>query len=792
MLRRKLLFVIFATAALMSASFAQSSDTESKFPPAISRTFHEIAQQLYTSLSASDADARQAMVFLNAAISIDNDAEDLLSDIITLGWLYPQQNYTDAVYIALDGYVDASCDLELAGRAVRYLIERLDSIEDRQAFLTGLKQQFGDKNNLLGSDLAVQLSLLMAEKGDYETAGQYMMLAYNNNPYNKLAFSKLRDFAKIRGDDALGPVYVLQHWRVAMRADPLDLNAIISFAGYCESLELSRIAADAYGYAADLYAYLNAEDSLPASIYLPWMLNCYSTEGRISQCEKILERVRGDGRFDIFAETIAAKAAIKLGNAPQGQSIFATIDSLGEMLLAAESIDVDADMDQFAWYYCFGQSDPEKALIWATKAYEAEPNAADAAAILAYALVMNGQNEIAKPMLEQISDDHQIAMVAEALILEDEKKSTAIELLNGAIEMDPASLEAEYAKALLEDSNSPHIGMLNIDAASEALENEFGLVVPKFAGINELISVKLSGQRSQLQYGSMIDASVIITNKSQQPVVISPEGLFKGNIRVDAEVKGDINATIPKLVTKKIRPSLAIEPEKSSSIPLQFSAGALEQLLNRHPQASLDIELTLYLDPIVAPDGTVSSLIGAAPARLKLTRPAIQLNTGYMKQRLGVLKRGQQGQKLISARLFTGLIAEQQSMTGSKALYRYMRADPALLNSAVLQCLEDEDTLLKIQTMAAMLPLRLDYELVQSVAADLGHDDWPIRMMAMFLLGKSDNSHFQAVLNDKALNDPNPVVRDMAAALGATVALPQDEALSPADANNTPQEPNSR
>ena len=55
-------------------------------------------------------------------------------------------------------------------------------------------------------------------------------------------------------------------------------------------------------------------------------------------------------------------------------------------------------------------------------------------------------------MLKQISGDNQIAMMTEALVLLDERKAMAIELLNSAIEMDPASLEAEYARDILEDN----------------------------------------------------------------------------------------------------------------------------------------------------------------------------------------------------------------------------------------------------------------------------------------------------------------------------------------------------
>ena len=68
--------------------------------------------------------------------------------------------------------------------------------------------------------------------------------------------------------------------------------------------------------------------------------------------------------------------------------------------------------------------------------------------------------------------------------------------------------------------------------------------------------------------------------------------------------------------------------------------------------------------------------------------------------------------------------------------------------------------------MAAMVSLPLDYELTSAVAANLNDPNWPVRMMAIYLLAQSQDDGFGKVLDWKAQYDGHEFVRDMATALG--------------------------
>jgi hypothetical protein len=138
-------------------------------------------------------------------------------------------------------------------------------------------------------------------------------------------------------------------------------------------------------------------------------------------------------------------------------------------------------------------------------------------------------------------------------------------------------------------------------------------------------------------------------------------------------------------------------------------------------------------------------------------------------QRLDVLAKGQVGQKLRAAELFVGLLMEQYAMAESGTSYQLMHVEQTLLIDAVRKSLADEDWQVKLQTMAAMLPFPVapDYDLTRAVSDNLGDSNWPVRVMALYLLSSLQGDAFKPVLDWTAKYDPVSQVRNMAVALGA-------------------------
>lgn len=777
-----------------SALAQRSSDSGQLFSPSVGHKFHEIAYELAdfnSKKGISSSQAEQALVFLAATTNLDSRANYVLPDMIKLACRpaseaggRAERDYSQLVHQLLTDYIsryDRDADLEVAREAVRYLLEQLNSREQREQLLEQLLQELGGRNAGLDSELATLLGLLMAERADTVAASFYLMQAFESNKYNKLAFEKLSELV----GEQIKPVMYLEHLRLALGENPLDIESALAFAQYAEQLQLYETAADAYKYTIDLFQFLRPSQPLPDWLYLPWMISCYNTQRSQHRCLQIAEQLRQSGRFNLLAEAIAGKAAAKIGNVQMAAQILKSAETKALELAAGSGQSAGyepqtVNYEQLAWFYCFVLPDAASALDWANKAYSTDPNSSAAAAVLAYSLTANGQMDFAKSIIDNYPRG-QIADLAMAQIqLEKGQRELAFETLKSVIASDAGSLEAEHAKGILARHGGEYIAPIEPDIILAALKDSFGReLVPTFISPEKIISVRLNVRGSEFSYGRDFGGSVTITNNSSEPLIISDDGLFTGNIRVDADISGDLNKKIPNLVSIRIQPALRIEPDNSIFIPLRLVTGELRQMLFAHPQASLDIEFTVFLDPVITDDGEpVNRLSSIEPTRLLIKRPGVKLTPRFLQNRLNSLSKGKQQQKIRTARLFVGLLTEQEQMANREPLYKFMYADwmPDLLKSALLYHLTKDDWVAKVHTMAVLLALPLDYELIDAVSKSLNDTHWPTRLMALYLLARNQDGNFGEVLDWTVKYDSSTLVCNMAIALGA--AVPEQPAPS--------------
>jgi len=720
-------------------------------------------------------------VLLIAAMELDSGSREVGPLLIDCACRQPGYDYSNLVYSLLTDYVDEFADLDLANRAVEYLLARMESPEQRQVLLERLLGALGSKNPVLASGLGTMLGLTAVQKADMQAAQFYLSQAYNNNKYNGLAFAKLAELAP----QQIAPAVYLERLRLALRENPSNIDAAIAFAQYAEQLQLYEIAAAAYKYCTDLFDYLYPSQALPARIYLPWAISSYNARQGQAVCLQIADRVRREGGFDLRLEAISARAAIKIGDGEMATRLFQTAEARAEQMLTNRtgvspedmggSYSRQAYVEQFAWFYCFALPVPSKAVEWANTAFAAEPNSPVASSLLAYALAMDQQIEWARPLLRN-RQPNQIAELALALVqLADKQKELAVETLKSAIARDPGSFAAETARQVLAQQGAEYVAPVDSAAVLPSLQKTFGQsLVPVFTPFERIISVQLDMRGDTFPYGTEFSGMVSITNNSSEPIVLSDNALFRGNVRIDAQIRGDLTASVPNLAVKKIRTAFVVEPGRSILVPIRLFTGRLRQILLGYPQASVDIEFTLYLDPVTSEAGNVANRLAyVKPVKMQIRRPGIELTGNRLRDQFYSISRDNLGRKIETAQLFAGLLAEQYAMSGREPLYKFMYADwmrpllrDAFLHEAgLLRNRSEEEWVVKVHAMGDMLDLPLDFELVSAVAENLNNTKWPVRMAAMYLLAKSQGSAFGKVLDSAARTDTNGHVRDMATVL---------------------------
>lgn len=746
--------------------------------------FTEIAQEITRAEQLEQSQADQAIILLLAAQRLKRQAQDTEPLLLELALRQTGRDYSQQVLLWLQSYVAEGADHVLISRAIQYLLARQNAPEARQKILEQLVGRIGNKNAAIDSELATSLGILAQQRGDAKAARFYLLQAYQSNPYNPMAFAKLAELAP----DDIGAATYLEHLRLLVRENPLDLDAVTNLARYAERLELYDVAAGAYRYGAELFQYLYPGRPLPPEIYLPWAIACYNSERQQDLCGQIADHIRSRGSFDILLEAVAGRAAARAGRDEEARRLFRQAEQRARQFLelgpGRTLMDPQGTLTSvremnakhFAWFYCFADPNAEMALDWANKGYAAEPNSPAAASLLAYALGMNGLLEWATKSLVASHGKTQISeLVQGQILLSQGDKAGAIAMLKASIARDPGSLAAERAKEILREQGVAHVTPISAnDLMAQMSQDLRHTFIPQFTPPNKRIELRFSHQGSELTYGGDIEAMIAIANKGLEPLVISDSGLFTGRLRVDARVRGDLTRQIPNLLSRTIRTSLTVPPGQDLTTTVRLNTGPLQRLLLSSPQASLEIDFALYVDPFVGDAGAVRNrLADLKPTVLSVRRPGMQLSGQYVRSRFQTIATGQQAQKLRTARLFTGLLKEQQAMAQHGTLYAYRNSAwlPGLLRSSFLDdsgLLLGEgqgDWVVRVHAMAGLLALPIDQELATVVARSLNHPHWPVRLMAVYLLATSSQGDFGKVLDWVGQQDANELVRSLAMSL---------------------------
>lgn len=787
MARQKEVFVGVVCSLCLCVSVSLAIDTASLSSENTANLFIQQASEIHRDDPLDPMKAEQAMTFLNAARSLDPTSESIAEQMLRIGAgnCYTGRDYTPGMIWAMDRYLHSRADLEVVMRALDCMLIRMNTRIDREVLLQKLHQKYASLNPVFGSDVATQLGLLAVEKSDVPSAANAFMSGYLLNPYNQLAFSKFWELTA--GTEAAPPPSAqIVQMRAVLTVDPYDLDAAVRYADALMHFQLYETAADAYGYAAEVYQFVYPAQQVPDAIVHGWLLSCYRSDRMETKCLEVADTYRDPDRLDLMLEAVAGKALIEMGQGDKGRSLLASAAEKAETQLSQKEQTSPIYPEQLAWFYGFVQEDPEKALAWSNQAFEESPDRNGVKEMFAYTLALNGQYELAQQYAESPAGNTPITLLTTAMTdLAKEQKQASLEALRSAIEMSPESFVAEKAARLLKEQDSDYIPAVDPAAIQDALNAQYAdRIVPDFMEPSKRYAVKLLFNGSDFLYGDAFQPRLVIENTSSDALVISDDAFLQGRVRIDAALEGGLNVEIPDLLSTRFRPSKPVLPGEHLSVPLDLYCGPLRKLLMTYPQAETAIRFTVYLDPVMSLSGRVENRVKTTdPVQAKIYRRGVTLSRNFLLQRLDVLSKGQPGQKYQAASLFTGLLAEDQALRLGRADFKHVSVEKALLVDAVRKLLVDPDWKIRVYTLDRLVSLSmpLDAEMIGEISDNLNHEKWPVRMMAMYLLAKAQPESFQRVLDWTVEHDSHPLNRRMALALGAKEPASNELAAGPTE-----------
>ncbi len=781
-------FLMVSMCLLMDSFALGALKTEPLFSQNTAELFVRQAQLIHEQEYPDSQRIEQAMVFLDAALSLDEMSTEVPEQVLRVApsAVYSDKDYSQGINWALQRKVDARADLVLLNRAVQYLLGRQNSRLDREVLLEQLLKKYASQNSGFSSDLATQLGLLAVEKADMETATSRLSYAYNVNPYNQLAFAKLQELLPSQGLSVTPSMYVVG-LRTSLDLNPYNLSSAVEYADALNRLQAYEVAMGAYDYAAKLYEFLYPDEPLDEAILLPWILCAYHAPRQEMACLDVIERYRGRRHFDLTAEAVAGKTWMKLRRPDKANEILTQAGKRGEKLLMEKGLQRPVYPEQLAWFYSFVLKDPDKALAWANRAFKEAPERQGVREIFAYALAKSGQVELAKEYAADSQQTSQVAVITLALVeISAGNDTEAISLLKSAVGMASESFVAAEALQLLAEKGSDYVAPAYAATALQDLNTAYEQqVVPRFLTPQQRFSPKLVFGGSEFFYGNQLQPKLSIENMSASPLIIGPGGALQGRVQVDVALTGDLNVEIPNVLSTAFRPSRPVMPGEHVSVPLAVETGKLERILLTYPQANVELAFTVYLDPVADAAGKVQNgLSELQPVVDRIQRSGVNLTRDFLMQRLDSLSKGRPGQQFRAVRLFSGLLAEQKAFEMSGATFRHVQVDQTLLTDSVRRGLKDDNWKVRIEAMDSLLMLSvpLDTNLIADISQNLSHDKWPVRLMAMYLLARAQPGSFSKVLDWTAQYDGHWLNRRMALALGAKE--PQNAQQEPENQGN--------
>jgi hypothetical protein len=90
---------------------------------------------------------------------------------------------------------------------------------------------------------------------------------------------------------------------------------------------------------------------------------------------------------------------------------------------------------------------------------------------------------------------------------------------------------------------------------------------------------------------------------------------------------------------------------------------------------------------------------------------------------------------------------------------------PDVLKAGLIENLTQADWITRAVTLNLLVDVPLDFELTEAAAENLYHRDWPVRLLATYLLAKKQGEKFRRPLLSIAQNDPSDNVKKLASIL---------------------------
>jgi tetratricopeptide (TPR) repeat protein len=422
-----------------------------------------------------------------------------------------------------------------------------------------------------------------------------------------------------------------------------------------------------------------------------------------------------------------------------------------------------AEVAQAAWFYCFLDPKPERALALAEAAAERAPGDVFATRVLGWALALNQRTEDARRTLKPIAGRDPYAAYQLAKLLREAGEDQAAEgLLRNLTFVPRAGPAFELLSELGLPSAATQPAARRLPEVADALASfDDGLL--EFArDSTRFLSADVRLENLSPTPGDPWWAVFTLTNRAGFPITLGPDWMVNPVFLLSFTTEGDRRRDYPHLMTVSLEQTRVLMPGQSISLRRTLDVGPLRSMSRRTPQQLQRITLRAIIDPEQDEGGQWRlSSSGQQLGPVYFNRTPLRTGPETFHALFRALSGESAGARFRAVELLAELLGEKQRAGLRPPAYRPESIPAQRIYQTLLSGLGSESWELRVRTLDALQMAGLDAQMVRAAEACLEHPHWLVRLMAVRLLARQGPG-FADTARRIAADDQHELVRDLA------------------------------
>ena len=654
-------------------------------------------------------------------------------------------------------------DITARLRWIGLTIRSLQTIEDRQRFVRERLSE-ADDQPLIAGDAHRRLAEIALTRSDRADARKHIQTALKLAPCN-VAANQLAYQILTTPDDREDRV------RSALRliaANPMQISLIWQLANLLDGLSLHSQAQFWYAYALDVHRAANPGKDPPAGHLFDLAQSRAAAgdlEAALKDCAQAIALEPRHVRARLLMVHILRKLRRGELALAQIRAIAEHYRSLTDRVVKTRDVPLATEM---AWFYALYDPQPDQAMRLAKIAMGRPDPSKDARRAYGFAAIAKNDLPEAERALKDLAATDQMAAVGLARVY-------------------LATKRAHHAAPILLQAARLRGSGVAYDEIAQMLQAN-GLTVPPVPDYPNIRKRLADFDRTPLEYykkpGRFLKLAIRFVQPHLQPaepwyvlfqltnvgpfsITLGHQMMLSPQVLVSVTTSGDRVRQFARYLVVDLERTPVLRPGQSVRLIQTIDIGPLRDAMMTTPQAAQEVVIGGILDPVRSPKGEWTHRLGglAAPVSKTMKRTA-DASESAVADLKAAMESGPPAQAIRAGAVLASLLAESQAKRNRQLGYEAMPIDGPSVSDAMIKAAmrRDRHPVIRARLIESFRDVKLTNPMIRKLSGGLSDKDWLARMMTVWLLAEKQGAVFETVARRTARSDPDPLVRDLAAA----------------------------